>query len=175
MGRQGKGPERVMKWEEVPSTLGVGRGRGEEWGSHLALEHQRRLANMRMKTMNRNPTTAARPTSQGFSWRSVGRWGEWGLRNGKGGKWSVSPSVVSDSVQPYGLQPTRLLCPWGSPGRNTGVGCHALLQGIFPTQGSNPDLLCLLHWQVGSLPLAPPGKQNNKAQENNDTVLGERS
>ena len=68
-------------------------------------------------------------------------------------------SVVSDSVRPYGLQPTRLLCPWGSPGRNAGVGCQALLQGIFPTQGSNPHLLCLLHWQAGSLPLAPPGKQ----------------
>ena len=39
-----------------------------------------------------------------------------------------------------------------------GVGCHALLQGIFPTQGSNPHLLYLLHWQAGSLPLAPPGK-----------------
>ena len=38
------------------------------------------------------------------------------------------------------------------------MGCHALLQGIFPTQGSNPRLLCLLHWQVGSLPLAPTGK-----------------
>ena len=37
-----------------------------------------------------------------------------------------------------GLQPARLLCPWDSPGQNTGVGCHALLQGILPTQGSNP-------------------------------------
>ena len=46
---------------------------------------------------------------------------------------------------------TRLLCPWGSPGKNTVVGCHALLQGIFPTQGSNLHLLCVLH----SLPLAP--------------------
>ena len=44
------------------------------------------------------------------------------------------------------------------PGKNTGVGCHALLQGIFPTQGSNLSLFCLLHWQVDSLPLAPPGK-----------------
>ena len=35
------------------------------------------------------------------------------------------------------------------PGKNTGVGWHALLQGIFLTQGSNPRLLCLLHWQVG--------------------------
>ena len=48
----------------------------------------------------------------------------------------VSRSVVSDSLWPPGLQPTRLLCPWNSPGKNTGVGCHAL-QGIFLTQGSN--------------------------------------
>ena len=41
---------------------------------------------------------------------------------------------------------------------NTGVGCHALFQGIFLTQGLNPSLLCLLHWQAGSLPLVPPGK-----------------
>ena len=45
-----------------------------------------------------------------------------------------------------------------SQGKNTGMGCHALLQGIFQTQGSNPSLLCLLHWQSASLPLAPPGK-----------------
>ena len=35
-----------------------------------------------------------------------------------------------------------------SPGKNAGVGCHFLLQGFFPTQGSNPCLLCLLHWQI---------------------------
>ena len=52
-------------------------------------------------------------------------------------------------------------CPWDSLGRNTGVDWHALLQGIFPTQGSNPCLLCLLHWQAGSLPLVPlVGKWN---------------
>ena len=43
------------------------------------------------------------------------------------------------------------------PGKNTRVGCHFLLHGIFPTQGSNEHLLCLLHWQEGSLPLVPPG------------------
>ena len=41
---------------------------------------------------------------------------------------------MSDSLQPYGSLPARLLCPWDSPGKNTGVGCHALLLGIFPTQ-----------------------------------------
>ena len=51
-----------------------------------------------------------------------------------------------------------VLSPWSSPGKNTGVGCHALLQGIFLTQGSNPRLKCLLHWQEDSLALAPPGK-----------------
>ena len=39
------------------------------------------------------------------------------------------------------VDPARLLCPWDSPGKNTGVGCHALLQGIFLTQGSNTGLL----------------------------------
>ena len=48
-----------------------------------------------------------------------------------------------------------------SSGNNTKVSCHALFQGIFPTQESNPSLLCLLHWQVGSLPLSPPGKPSH--------------
>ena len=45
------------------------------------------------------------------------------------------------TLWPHGLQPTRLLHPWDFPEKNTGVGCHFLLQGIFPTQGSNPGLL----------------------------------
>ena len=55
---------------------------------------------------------------------------------------------------------TRLLCLWNFPGANTGVGCHFLLQGIFPTQGSNLHLLCL-HWQADSLPLAPHRNPNH--------------
>ena len=46
-------------------------------------------------------------------------------------KWKWSHSVVSDSLWPHGLQPTRLLCPWDFPGKNTGVGCH--LDHSFPT------------------------------------------
>ena len=46
----------------------------------------------------------------------------------------VSHSVVSNTLWPHPLQPTRLLCLWNSPVKNTGVGCHALLQGIFPTR-----------------------------------------
>ena len=55
-------------------------------------------------------------------------------------------SVVSVvSLRPHGLYPARLLCPWNFPGKTTVSSCHAVLQGIFPTQGSNPSLLCLLH------------------------------
>ena len=70
----------------------------------------------------------------------------------------LSRSVISDSLRPHGLQPVRFLCPWDSPGKNTEVGCLALLQRIFPAQGSSPRLLHLLHLQAGSLPLVPPGK-----------------
>ena len=72
-------------------------------------------------------------------------------------------SVVSDSVRPHGLQPTRLLCPWDSPGKNTGVGCHFLLQSSkaslsklgktkqkIPPRASRKALalstLMLVHW-----------------------------
>ena len=67
-------------------------------------------------------------------------------------------SVVSNSLWPHGLYLARLLCPWGSQGKDTGAGCCFLFQGLFPTQGSNRSLLHLLHWQAGFLPLAPPGK-----------------
>ena len=60
---------------------------------------------------------------------------------------------MSNSLWPYRPQPARPLCPWNSPGKNTGVGCHCLLQGIYLIQGSNLCLLHLLHWQKGSLPL----------------------
>ena len=68
-------------------------------------------------------------------------------------KWPLSlvvcviHSVMSSCLQSHGLQPARLLCPWNSPGKNTGVGCHVL---PFPTLGWNPRLLHSLCWQVDS-------------------------
>ena len=50
----------------------------------------------------------------------------------------LSRSVVSNPLWPHGLQPARLLNPWDSLGKNTGMGYHALLQAMFPTQRSNP-------------------------------------
>ena len=68
-------------------------------------------------------------------------------------KWSHS--VMSDSLWPHELQPTRLLHPWDFPGKSTGVGCHFFLQGIFLTQESN---LGLPHCRQTLLPSEPPGK-----------------
>ena len=69
-------------------------------------------------------------------------------------KWKWSRSVVSDSLRSHGLWSTKLLCPWDFPGKNTGVGCHFLLQGIFLTQGSNPGLL---HCRETLYPLSHQG------------------
>ena len=66
--------------------------------------------------------------------------------------------ALSLQLCPVLCDPVACFCLWDSPGKSTRVGCHRLLQGIFPTQGSNLHLLCLPHWQVGSLPLASPGK-----------------
>ena len=56
-------------------------------------------------------------------------------------------SVCSSLWIPMDYSSTRLLCPWDFPGKNTGVSCHALLQGVFPIQRSNPHLLQLLHFR----------------------------
>ena len=64
----------------------------------------------------------------------------------------LSRSVMFDSATLWTVAHQAPL-PMDSPGKNTRVGCHFLLQGMFPTQGLNPGLL---HWQAGSSPLAPP-------------------
>ena len=66
----------------------------------------------------------------------------------------VNRSVVSNCLQPHGLQPARFLCPWHFPGKNTREACHFLLQEIFPTQGSNPGLP---HCRQILLPLSHQG------------------
>jgi len=91
---------------------------------------------------------------------------EWAFHPGQGTK---IPHVKLSHAQScptlcnsMDCNPARLLCPWSYPSKNTGVGYHFLLQGIFLTQGSNLHLLHLLHWQEDSLPLMPPGKPKGK-------------
>ena len=74
--------------------------------------------------------------------------------------WQGLPCLETIEIRTQNLSTiikNHILCPWDSPGKNTAVGWHAFLQRIFLTQGSNPPLLPLLHWQAGSLPLAQPG------------------
>ena len=67
-------------------------------------------------------------------------------------------SCVQLFVTPWTVACLQFHCPWNFSGRKTGVGCHFLLQRIFPTQRLNPCLLSLLHWQAGFLITVPFGK-----------------
>ena len=87
-------------------------------------------------------------------WETVKDWGAWL------GNWTTTiimlfvvlvTKLCLTLLRPHGLEPARFLCPRYFPDKNTRVGCHFLLQGIFQTQGSN------LHWQVASLPLSYQG------------------
>ena len=69
----------------------------------------------------------------------------------------ISHSVAPNSLRPHGLWPTSLLCPWDSPGRDTGVGCHSLLQGIFLTRGSTQGHL---HCRQSLYSLSPQGRSS---------------
>ena len=85
----------------------------------------------------------------------------------RGGNMELVVVVQSQScvqlLQPLGLQPTRLLCSWDFPGKNTRVGCHFLLQGIFQTQGLNQ---CLLHYRQILHRLSHQGSLAILSQEN---------
>ena len=73
---------------------------------------------------------------------------------------------------PHGLQPTRLLCPWDSPCKYTGVDCHALLQGISQTLGPNSCLSASPALQTASLPTESPGKPEERLSHFNKQCWG---
>ena len=73
----------------------------------------------------------------------------------RGPWWAIVPRAANS--QTCLKQLSVHVCLWDYPGRNTGMSCCALLQGIFPTQGLHLHLLGLLHWQEFFLLLAPPG------------------
>ena len=85
-------------------------------------------------------------------------------------------SVLSSSVQPCRLQLSRLLRPWDSPGKNTGVGCHFLFQRIFPTQGSNLGLLhcrqILYHLSVQGSPDTGGNYRQKEKRVAEDEMVG---
>ena len=69
-------------------------------------------------------------------------------------------SAMSDSSSPHVLQPARILCPWGFPGKTIGVGCHFLFQGIFPVQESSQSPQCLPHCKRILALLSQGGRPN---------------
>ena len=86
-----------------------------------------------------------------FTWNTSPIYLAWFVK--KRSKSSVSHSVISNSLQPH--EPAMLLCPWNSPGKKTGVGCHSFLQGNLPNPGIEPRSSAL---QAGYLPSDLPGK-----------------
>ena len=84
-----------------------------------------------------------------------------------------SHSVMSNSLRPHGLYSARRLCPRASPGKNTGVGCRILLQGILQAQGSNLCILRLLHGPRNLLPMSHQGRINKWTQRMPDLGLQE--
>ena len=99
-----------------------------------------------------------------------GRQRRWRLQVAEGTE-TVSQGRLAVS-DPMDCSPPGSSVHRNSPGKNTGMGCRFLRQGIFPTQGSNPRLLCLLHCQAGSLPLAPPGRPWMHRMETGGPVSG---
>ena len=77
-------------------------------------------------------------------WRAAGR-----QTRGLTGKCCLVTKSCPALLQPHGLQPASLLCPWDAPSKNPGVACHFFLQGISPTQRSNSHFS---NWQAVSLP-----------------------
>ena len=84
-------------------------------------------------------------------------------------------SVLYNSLQPYGLQAAKLLCPWSYPGKNTGMGFYFLLQRIFLTQTLNPHLLHLLHQQVVFFLTPEPSGKSNIQHRELDAISCEKS
>ena len=82
-----------------------------------------------VKSYSRTYVLEYKPSVENFLFRKTRNWSN-----------KYNRSVVSDSLRPHGLQPTRLLCPWDFPDYSTGVDCHFLLQQIFLTQGWYPGL-----------------------------------
>ena len=100
--------------------------------------------------------------SPGTQWRKCTKNSE--LSNIERGLLVLMPScsVLYNSLRSFGLEPTRLLRPWDFSGKNTGVGCHFLLQWIFLIQGLNPHLLCFLNCRWILYPLSCGGSSEQE-------------
>ena len=140
----------VTPWSlarQAPLSMGFSR---QEYWSGLPCPPQRDLPNPEIE-----PTSVTSPAlADAFSTTRT----TWGAHVGV----CRVASVVFDSAALWTVIRQAPLS-MGISGENTGVCCHAFLQGIFPNQGSSSHLSHLLNWQAGSLPLVPPGKPTENA------------
>ena len=119
---------------QAPLSMGFSR---QEWWIGLPFPSPKDLPDAGIK-----PEPLTSPASAGGFFTTSASWEALLTR-------LVCQLLMSSSLQPHGLQPTKLLCLWGFPGKNTGEDSYSLLQGIFLTQRSIPGLLAL---QEDSLP-----------------------
>ena len=130
-------------------------------------------------TSHKHPYTSPKETKWS-SWGNIGEQGqgectECSLWGPVGILVSVSEWKSLSRVRlfetPWTVAHQALLCPWDSPGKNTRVGCHSLLQGIFPNQGLNPTLLFYLLLVLLPLGLYPTGVFRNCVCVTASTIL----
>ena len=138
---------RVLEWVAISFSRGSSQHRDRTWVSHIVSRHFYHLSHRGSSRIQEwvaylSSQGSSRPRNQtGVSCIAGRFFTSWATREVIRLSVSVGRLVVPNSLQPNGLQPTRFLCPWDFPVKDTGVGCHFLLQGVFPTQGSNPGLL----------------------------------
>ena len=170
---QGQYNDRRRQWHPTPVLLP---GKSQGWGS---------LVGCRLWSRTESDMTEATQQRQQyndrkfFDWRYLPIYSFNLCRNSITQIWSFPLLIlgqflnyltlcISDSLRPHGLYPFRLLSLQDFPGKNTEIGCHFLLQGIFPTQRSTSHLFCPLHWEVDSLPLCHQG--NSEFQTKLETM-----
>ena len=135
-----------------PSVHGILQARILEW---VAMPSSRECSQPRDKTCISSPRPEGGPSKpQQTPGDLCSSSGEVLAFPSQGRLCRAACSVMSDSLWPHALWPARPLCPWNSPGSNSGLGCYSLIQGIFLTQGSN---LGLPHFRQ-TLPPEPPRK-----------------
>ena len=145
----------MIKWSEWPLA-----GTGEVWCTMRVILKQKRERESILETQRRSDELCLLESGKGFhkSWYLSKHW-----RRGQRKERIVVTFLHACMLSCFSHDQFfatlwtvaySLLCPCAFSGKNTGIGCHFLLQGIFPTQESNLCLLCFLHWQADSLPLS---------------------
>ena len=138
-------------WRAAVHGVAKSRTQLSDWTRQLHTTGESHSGRETLVARSDNSSSGCNPTG--------GPEGQWSKMQAKDcGYFNMSVGLLAHSCPilwgPMDCSPPSSFCPWDSSGKNTGMSCHFFLQGIFPTQGSNPRLL---HWQADSLPLRNQG------------------